>query len=118
MNRIFLNQLSLFVCLLLLSVNINCSKKDVKSKENEHLNPVNGAAAGNRGPILPGNKLEKPLASKHDDVSKSSSTSATASSTSYSCGSSLNSTYYGSGFYRYPDYSLNLGAVPEFSTIN
>ncbi|TRT78270.1 MAG: hypothetical protein EWV82_18015 [Microcystis aeruginosa Ma_AC_P_19900807_S299] len=77
------------------------------------------ASIGNRPPISPTNKVEKPLAAQPQGSQNTSGGSfGTFNTTVYSCGSPLSGSYYGSGYYTYPNYSLNFSSIPAGSTIN
>lgn len=59
------------------------------------------------------NKYEKPLDSLRNQIEINAITTATV----YNCGSNLSANYYGTGYYKYPDYSLNLSSTPQGATI-
>jgi hypothetical protein len=88
------------VCLLILSAFWGC-KKNVGTPVQETWKPSNG------------NHLEKPL-----DSLKDKSPVGTGRATDYTCSSNFGSSYYSSGYYRYPDYNLDLSGTAQGSTIS
>jgi hypothetical protein len=95
----------LFFSFLAISV-VQCKKSDDQERVEKKPKP--------EWQLSKGNLIEKPLGGLVDSGSGGLRVSSTST---YNCGSSLNGSYYGSGFYSYPPYSLDLSGTPLGSII-
>ncbi|MBS1607261.1 MAG: hypothetical protein JSS98_01375 [Bacteroidetes bacterium] len=100
-----LYQLKPILLIGLSSLAFNACKKDNSSQSNQTT----------EWRLSPENTFEVPLSSLKTSANGSKEASVL---TVYGCGSSLNGSYGGTGYYKYPDISLDFTSSAQGTTIN